>query len=84
MIQCQENPQRDGRTDGKTDGRMDKPYFIDPFWLQPGAQKRNSFWRMIDMITVWMLKLILKVVTLNDNSTSIIISLIKKTGLKWK
>ena len=84
MIQCQENPQSDGRTDGKTDGRMDKPYFIYPFWLQPGAQKRNSFWRMIDMITIWMLKLILKVVTLNDNSTSIIISLIKKTGLKWK
>ena len=43
MIQCQENPQRDGRTDGKTDGRMDKPYFIDPFWLSQGPRKGTRF-----------------------------------------
>ena len=33
---------KDGRKDGSTDGRTGRPYFIGPFRLPPGVQKRDS------------------------------------------
>ena len=41
MIQFQENTRTEGQTKGQKDERMDRPYFIGPFWLPPGVQKRN-------------------------------------------
>ena len=38
MSQSQENLQ----TDERTEGRMDRPYFIGPFWLPPGVQKKSQ------------------------------------------
>ena len=45
-IQFQENAQTDGRADGRMEGwkdrRTDRPYFIGPFQLTPGVQKKNK------------------------------------------
>ena len=35
MSQSQENLRTDGRRARRTDGRTDKPYFIDPIFLDP-------------------------------------------------
>ena len=38
MIQFQEHTQKEGRMDGRTD----RPYFIGPFQLLQGVQKRED------------------------------------------
>ena len=30
---------KDGKMDRRRDGKMDRPDFIEPFWLPPGVQK---------------------------------------------
>ena len=41
MIQFQENARTDGRTEERADGRADSPYFIGPFRLPAGVQKKT-------------------------------------------